>query len=535
MIFESPSIKFKEVLDFATEKKCKIIYENIDNWETSLGDKVYDYDTLVKMLQKSTLVIATAKKLLDQTKDYLKKLKIKKDVLYLPNAVDESIFNPYMEYDIPKDFVKGKKTILYYGSLWGEWFDWDLVKYVATSNPTYSFIMIGNYKPINNIKKDMPKNIHFLGEKPQKELPAYLKYSDYTIIPFKVKEISDYVSPLKVLEYLSMNKPVIISTKMDISNYPNVYISKTKEEFNNLIKSNIVFDNSLMKDFVSNNSWDNRFEVIMDNLKIKNDDIKKFKNNISVVVLNYNNDGIIQRCIDSLIKYNERYNYEIIVVDNESTDGSYENIVKKYKNNKEVKIFKNRVNGCSSGRNLGVSKSKKDYIMFLDSDEYVLHKYWLDTFLSIIDKKNVGAVSWSGGWFNDEGITHIVLERLPYNYLEPNIIATSNIGYLSTCGLLMTRELFNEIKGFDENYDPTCFEDTDLSLKIRNKKKILYYSRYLGVFHTPHQTTKQEGNKEYSIQLNKNRKYFMDKWMNINPRLITKYNENKINYRSKKM
>ena len=108
VIFESPSKAFEPYLDKAYSNNSKIIYENIDNWETSLGDKVYDYDTLVKMLQKSTLVIATAKKLLDQTKDYLKKLKIKKDVLYLPNAVDESIFNPYMEYEIPKDFVKGK-------------------------------------------------------------------------------------------------------------------------------------------------------------------------------------------------------------------------------------------------------------------------------------------------------------------------------------------------------------------------------------------------------------------------------------------
>jgi glycosyltransferase involved in cell wall biosynthesis len=60
----------------------------------------------------------------------------------------------------------------------------------------------------------MPENIHFLGLKKQIDLPSYLYYSDYAILPFKTDEIGKYVSPLKLFEYIAMNKPVI-STMLD--------------------------------------------------------------------------------------------------------------------------------------------------------------------------------------------------------------------------------------------------------------------------------------------------------------------------------
>ena len=79
---------------------------------------------LYRLLANARVVVGTAKYLVEQLNGYLKKYKIKnKNVLYLPNAVDEELFCGLREMVKPKDLVVGKKTLLYYGSLWGSWFD----------------------------------------------------------------------------------------------------------------------------------------------------------------------------------------------------------------------------------------------------------------------------------------------------------------------------------------------------------------------------------------------------------------------------
>ena len=52
--------------------------------------------------------------------------------------------------------------------------------------------------------------------------------------------------------------------------------------------------------------------------------------------------------------------------------------------------------------------------------------------------------------------------------MPPIGLYRSDIGYLGTGGMILEKELFDKVDGFDLNYDPTCYEDTDLSLKVRN-------------------------------------------------------------------
>ena len=83
----------------------------------------------------------------------------------------------------------------------------------------------------------------------------------------------------------------------------------------------------------------------------------------------------------------------------------------------------------------------------------------------------------------------------------------------------MKKEDFYAIEGFDTAYDPTCYEDTDISLKIRNIGKELYYCPYLGIIHLPHQTTKN-GSKGHRLLVNEKGEYFSAKWKQKNPELL---------------
>ncbi len=517
-IFEAPSKRFEKILSIALESNTKIVYENIDNWETSLGNNVLDEKMLIKLLTSATLLTGTAKTLVNQLEKYLKKYNIsKKEILYSPNAVDEELFCGAKNFNKPEDLITDKKTFLYYGSLWGEWFDWDLLIDFALDNPRYSFNLIGDYSGINNILECCPHNIHFLGLKRQTDLPAYLKYTDYAMIPFKTGDIGDYVSPLKVFEYISMYSKVLTTSLPDIKDYPNVYYGNTIEQWKEIIDKDYEVNYDSANDFIQHNTWSNRVDNIIDRVYPEFGN-SILKDDLSIIILNYNNKNIIFKSIDSLIKFNELYNYEIIVVDNGSTDGSYKLLEKKYKN--KIKLIKNNKNGCSSGRNLGVEISTKNNIMFLDSDQWVVSKYWLQPYETIIKKyPDYGLIGWAAGFFNKKGYAFHVVDSFEYRYLPPNMLCCNDISYLGSGGMLMTKDTFIKIGGFDEKYDPTCYEDTDLSLKVRNIRKEIYYCQYLGLVHLPHQTTKS-GSKTHTQILNEKKIYFKDKWLKENKKLL---------------
>ncbi len=525
-IFEGPIKLFDKYLALAKLKNAKVIYENIDNWETSLGSMFFNRETLIMMLNNADMIVATAKKLVSQTEKYIHEYcREYKEVYYLANAVDDEIFEPRKVYEKPEDLITSKKTLLYYGSLWGEWFDWDILKEVANSSKDISINLIGDYAGIPQIVENMPKNVHFLGVKKQIELPAYLNYSDFALLPFKVGKIGDYVSPLKIFEYISMNTPVLATALPDIQNYPNVFVScKSKDwikQINDYKKDDKIQE--LRDNFIYENNWYNRCSKMLDVLFPEKAEIidKRAYGQVSVVILNYNNKKVITNCIDTLLKFNGRYNYQIVVVDNMSTDGSYEILKERYGNS--ITLVRNSKNGCSSGRNLGVKNSTGKYILFLDSDEWILNKYWLDTYLDVfLNNSDIGAIGWGAGWFNKKGFAYKVVDAYEHFYMPPNSIARKDIGYLATCGFIMEKDLFYKVGEFDLNYDPTCYEDTDLSLKIRNAGKEIYYSKYLGVGHLPHQTTKS-GTSEHDELIRKKGEYFIQKWQKINSDLIFNY------------
>ena len=88
---------------------------------------------------------------------------------------------------------------------------------------------------------------------------------------------------------------------------------------------------------------------------------------VSIIVPAYNEEDRIGKCIDSLLKQTYR-NVEIIVVDDGSTDNTL-SFLKKYE--KKIILISKKNGGQGSARNLGIKKSSGDYIMFVDSDDYI--------------------------------------------------------------------------------------------------------------------------------------------------------------------
>ena len=100
--------------------------------------------------------------------------------------------------------------------------------------------------------------------------------------------------------------------------------------------------------------------------------------NVSIVIPTYNRKPILEKCLFALEAQklnNNISNYEIVVVDDGSTDGTCSWIKKNKSNLPHVVLFQQEPGGPALGRNLGVIKSKYEIIIFIDSDLIVLDNF----------------------------------------------------------------------------------------------------------------------------------------------------------------
>lgn len=116
---------------------------------------------------------------------------------------------------------------------------------------------------------------------------------------------------------------------------------------------------------------------------------------ITIIIVSYNTKKLLVDCIDSIIKTTHDLDYEIIVVDNASTDGSIEaiNIFKKGKK-ETVKVIKNIANrGFGKANSQGMKKAKGNYILLLNSDT-VIQSNVISEMVAFMEKeKDIGIAS----------------------------------------------------------------------------------------------------------------------------------------------
>lgn len=235
-----------------------VAYDLLDAWETSLGGEWYNAEVEKQIINASDLLFATV----DGLAEVLASRTVKQ-VHLVPNAVNDYLFDPEKSYALPEDFPAGDWNIIYIGALWGDWFEWDLLRKTSKQYPKANLIVIGDTM---GLKTDMPGNVHFLGLKPQRDLPAYLNYSDVAIVPWKVNSITQMTSPLKVYEYIAMYKPVVAPKIDPLEGIPGVFQAKDKANFVELVGElrNFQPPKQEMAQFINQNNWQARVDQILE-------------------------------------------------------------------------------------------------------------------------------------------------------------------------------------------------------------------------------------------------------------------------------
>jgi len=154
--------------------------------------------------------------------------------------------------------------------------DFELIEAVALVLPDYAFVFVG---PVLEVEFEVEalqaacKNVYFEPAVEQSQLPAILQAFSVCIIPFVKNDITDAVSPVKLFEYVSADKPVVTTNLLECQGYEEVLIANDALTFTAALEQAMTLKNSLtiqtkLRELAAQNRWQDRIDQIMKQLDI---------------------------------------------------------------------------------------------------------------------------------------------------------------------------------------------------------------------------------------------------------------------------
>lgn len=170
---------------------------------------------------------------------------------------------------------------------------------------------------------------------------------------------------------------------------------------------------------------------------------------VSIVVTNYNNASFLDRCIRSLLRQNTSFDYEVIVVDDASSDDSI-SVLNHFKS--EVTILENDQNlGLAASANRGILESRGTFVVRVDSDDFVSRHFVQTLALALAANKQIDAVSCDYVVFQESG--NMRTETIFDSQRDP-----------IACGILFRRDQLIEIGLYDDTF--RFHEDKELRMRF---------------------------------------------------------------------
>lgn len=204
---------------------------------------------------------------------------------------------------------------------------------------------------------------------------------------------------------------------------------------------------------------------------------------VSVVIVNYNTRDLLLQCLASVFTCTQGVDFEVIVVDNCSSDGSVQAVLNSF--NKVVVISSERNRGFGAANNLALCKARGKYLFFLNSDT-ILRNNALKYMFEFAEKcKPTGKIGALGALLRDinEKPTHSsgcfptplgLLKETLYSYWHSDVSKEVysfagqpyfKVQYIIGADLFICKSLYEHFQGFDENFF-MYFEETDLQKRM---------------------------------------------------------------------
>jgi len=195
---------------------------------------------------------------------------------------------------------------------------------------------------------------------------------------------------------------------------------------------------------------------------------------ISIVIITYNQVEALKRNLASIQTKSTYKNFEILIITNNHDENSE---MRKFLKNVpySVHVYENEYS-FGGMNNFGATKAEGDFLLFLNDDVEVESPNWLEALLTLAEDESTGIVGPKllspngklqdcGGivWKNGNACNY----GRNYDSDDPNCNFIRDVDYISGSCLLVRKELFEKVGGFDKRFHPAYCEDTDLCFSIR--------------------------------------------------------------------
>lgn len=248
---------------------------------------------------------------------------------------------------------------------------------------------------------------------------------------------------------------------------------------------------------------------------------------VSIIIANKDEIKTLDTCLQSIIKRSTYTNYEIVIVENNSTSPLtfeyYEQLQQEFPQVRVI-TWRDKFN-YSAINNFGFKEAKGEYVILLNNDVEILTPSWIEEMLMFSQRKDVGAVG-AMLYYPDDTIQHagVIIgiggvaghshkhyERNTYGYMSRATIA-QNLSAVTFACVMMRSEVFKEVDGLDETFE-VAFNDVDMCMRIRKAGYLIIFTPYAELYHYESKSRGMEDTPEKMKRFEGEVNRFRGRWM----------------------
>lgn len=255
----------------------------------------------------------------------------------------------------------------------------------------------------------------------------------------------------------------------------------------------------------------------------------KAKPMISIIIPNKDHRDDLKRCVDSILNKSTYENYEILIVENNSTETETFAYYKMLENQPKVRVITYEAEGgfnYSKINNFAAKQAKGEYLLLLNNDTKVITREWMEELLMYAQRDDVGAVGaklyYADNTIQHAGIviglgahhaaghTHHLLPKENLGYMGRLCYAQDVTAVTGAC-LLVRKSLYEQVGGLDESFT-VALNDVDFCLRLRALGLLNIFTPFAELYHYESKSRGLDKDGASAERYNKEVAHFRERW-----------------------
>ena len=486
----------------------KVVYDCMDDWETFQNMGTFNIAEEKQLVRETDVLVVTGAEL--EKKFEAQGLR----PVLARNGADYAFFAKAT----PNHLLDGmpRPVIGYFGAI-ADWIDLDLVYEVARRRPQYSFVLIGQVFGRDVSALESLGNVRLLGNKPYTDIPAYLHGFDACLIPFLLNQVTKATDPVKLYEYFSLGKPVVATDMKELGQCGDlIYIGQDAEGFAAKVDLAVAEKSSDLVqrriEFAKANTWGSRVDQI-------DGAVRETFPLVSILIITYNSASFVRPCLDSLLENTSWPRYEVILVDNASSDQSAALVQEYAERDSRLRLIRVDQNlGFAGGNNRAAHEAHGDYLIFLNIDTMVTGG-WIGRLVRHFERDlSMGLLCPVTNFAGNEVKINVNYScRREMDQFARRLAAEKSGEHIEIpvaplyCAM-MPRNVWDRVGEMDTRYGIGMFEDDDLSLRVHQAGFKIATAEDCFIHHFGQGSFAKLDSDAYNRLFDANRRKFEEKW-----------------------